>query len=439
MFAMQSYIYTFHDILVWGELMTAYAYMRRYEYIANFGNLYDALHIPIERSELDKISALPAIFPALDSFVDKLDNWIRINMTSPVDNTNAKITEFVSSVQDILSATVQMVNREDISEQANGLMHALFPVVDNLEKTLDAEATFWTRDPIELYPDLQADVQELCLMMSSYASTVRDSIKTWREECSALRSTYNAMLVWVGGAPSCKKFHMINEEVKSAKKVVRRLCREVEDLGEDGAAPDELEAARAEMNRAHCRLQSLKRSMGEERKRLAAICRIHFPEMCLTQPMLKFQLDDLNEVEKGVLLHDRFLTDYSERVLLSCSNRSMLYKSKFCNKAVVLRKYLVTQESATIHEIKKEARHLAKLATCPFIASIDGIFMDEDMTLCLQLPCFEYGNLDGFMKLYGSVLTTNMVCGIMRRVCKGLAHLHARDIVYCKLLLFSHM
>ncbi|CAE7484452.1 unnamed protein product, partial [Symbiodinium microadriaticum] len=288
----------------------------RYEYLAKFGNLYDALHVPIDKSELDKIDALPAIFPALDSFVDKLDHWIRVNMESPVENTNVQIKEYAATLQDIVTSTLQLALSEDLSRPTNELMSALFPAVDKLEKSLDAEANFWTRDPIELYPDLHADVQELCLMLSSYASVVRENIKQWRMDCASLRSDYKTMVVWVGGAPGCDKYHMINEEVKSAKKAVRRLCREYEDLREDGAGEEE-------------------------------------------------------------------------------------------------------QESAASYEIKKEARHLAKLSSCPFIAAIDGIFLDEDMTVCLQLPYYEHGNMGTFMKVYGSVLTTNMVCAIMRRVCKG--------------------
>lgn len=411
--------------------------LARYEYLEKFGELFDSLQVPIKESEFDKLNGLPAVFPMLDSFVDKLDNWIRVNMVSPIENTNTGVKEYATTLQNILTVTTELVDRREPSHSVEDLAQSLFPVISSLEKKLDVEERFWTRDPVELYPDIRSDVQELCLTLSSYASTVRESIEKWRENCPSMHSERNTMVVWVGGAPDCMKYDMLFEEVKDTKKIVRRLLREYEDMVEDGLTQDEDSILKRDITVAQSKLQTLKRSLQAERAHLAIICKNHFPEMCLTQPKLKFQLDDMKEIESGLLLHDRYLTDYSDRVLLSCSSRSMLYSATFCARPIVLRKYLVTQGNAAAREIKKEARELAKLSHSPYVIPVESIFMDEDLTVCLQLPFYEFGNMNKFLKNYGSGLTSSGICAIMRRVCKGLAYLHSKDVVHCKY--WTHM
>lgn len=404
----------------------------RYEYLNRFTNLFNDLKVPVKDSEIDKMDGIPAVFPSLDSFIDKLENWINVNMRSPINDTNALVVAYNDALKDIVTATDALIGKDVPNKPMTESEESLFPAVDRLEKALDEETIFWTRDPIDTYPEIRSDVQELCLTLSSYSFMVRESIQKWRVDYAYMDKTRNTLLVWVGGAPKCEKFHAIHDEVKAAKKVVRRLCREHEDMMEDGVGDEEMEIMKKQMAVASLKLQNLKRSLGEERKRLAVICRKHFPELCLTQPALKLQLEDLKDIEMGLLLNDRYLTDYSDRVLLSCSNRSMLYKTKFCDKPVALRKYLITQSSSAAFEIRKEARDLAKLASNPYIVPIEGIFLDEDITVCLQLPFYQYGNLETFMKKYGSVIPSSSVCAIMRRVCKGLSHLHSKDIVHCE-------
>lgn len=344
--------------------------------------------------------------------------------------TDACMKQAITACSEGLSAMLGVDNQQQ--EKAEKVKEALKAV----GKASDCEAALHASNPMLLVPvtPLMRAAEQL-LQATSAQVTALQHVCTVYDDILRLHDTESQCLDLHGEKFALKHraVEAMNEASKAHKQARARLRRDetLKHLCEDD--PSILEEEGTTFSALQEKILEKKRALKEVatvlHTALESLLDVqdYFPEVCV-----HFK-SGLSKELLAVWRPDLTIEMFDSRETLSTGANHTVYKGEMDGKVYALKEFRLASDDG-LQKLLREAAMLRKMRH-PAIIEIVGVFEDtssnnkQDRRMLLQMPFFEHGTLDNWVKSEAPEWRT--VRTVLLDVAGALEHLHASLVVHC--------